>query len=221
MNSILIVDDHDLFREGLRGIIDHWDDFEVCGEAINGVEALNMAHELLPDIILMDIHMPLMDGLEATRRISIDLPSTRIIILTMSEEEEDLFTAIQFGAMGYVSKNTPSRRLHDELRKLLIGEAPLSGLMAQKILSVFRGSKPYPHPTPNTGDDLSKREIEILELVVKGDTNSEIASALNITENTVKKHLKNILEKLHLNNRLQAAVFAVKQGLVKLANPAK
>jgi DNA-binding NarL/FixJ family response regulator len=219
MNSILIADDHMLFREGLQSIIKHWDDFEVCAEVSNGVDAVKKANELLPDIILMDIHMPVMDGIEATRRISKELPAIKIVMLTMSEDEENLFTAIQCGAQGYVLKDTPSRRLHDELRRLSRGEAPLSGLMAQRILMEFRELRQNPHSALDTDDELTRREIEILEYVVKGDSNTEIASALNISENTVKLHLKNILEKLHLRNRIQAAVFAVKQGLVKDTKP--
>ncbi len=219
MNSILIADDHILFREGLQSIIGHWDDFKVCAEVSNGVEALQKAHELLPDIILMDIHMPVMDGIETTQRISKELPSIKIVMLTMSEDEDNLFTAIQCGARGYILKNTPSRRLHDELRRLMQGEAPLSGLMAQRILLEFRELKQNPHSEIDKDEALTRREIEILEYVARGDTNTEIASTLNISENTVKLHLKNILEKLHLRNRIQAAVFAVKQGLVKGPKP--
>lgn len=214
MNSILIVDDHILFREGIRGIIGHWDDFEVCGEASNGAEAIKMAHEMLPDIILMDIHMPVMDGLEATRRISGELPSTRIVILTISEDEEDLFKAIQYGAQGYVLKDTPSKRLHDELRKLLQGETPLSGLMATKVLEEFNRATGQHHPSCEQCEPLTEREQQVLELVVNGMSNVEIAEQIFLSENTVKKHLRNILEKLHLNNRVEAAVYAVRRGLV-------
>jgi DNA-binding NarL/FixJ family response regulator len=214
MNTILIVDDHLLFREGLRGIIRHWDDFEVCGEARDGKEALKLARELLPDIILMDINMPLMDGIEATRRISHELPSIRIVMLTMSEEEENLFKAIKSGAQGYILKDTPSKRLHDELRRMLEGEAPLSGLMAAKVLEEYgrvisQKSSTFAYRAP-----LTPREQEVLQLIVQGLSNSEIAEKTFLSENTVKKHLRNILDKLHLNNRVEAAVFAVREGLV-------
>lgn len=214
MNSILIVDDHVLFREGIRGIIGHWDDFEICGEASNGSEAIKIAQEILPDIILMDIHMPIMDGLEATRRISSELPSTRIVILTISEDEDNLFKAIQFGAHGYVLKDTPSKRLHDELRRLLQGETPLSGLMATKILEEFNHSTGQHHPSCKHCEPLTEREQQVLELIVQGLSNHEIGEQIFLSENTVKKHLRNILEKLHLNNRVEAAVYAVRQGLV-------
>jgi two-component system nitrate/nitrite response regulator NarL len=214
MNSILIADDHVLFREGMQFIIGHWEDFEVCGEASNGAQAIELAHELLPDILLMDVHMPVMDGIEATRRLSRELPSVRIVMLTISEEEEDLFNAIKCGAQGYVLKDTPSKRLHDELRRMLQGESPLSGLMATKVLDEFNrfggsSQKPYEYQEP-----LTKREQQVLELLVEGLSNSQIADKICLSENTVKKHLRNVLDKLHLNNRVEAAVYAVREGLV-------
>jgi len=214
MNSILIADDHILFREGLAGIIAHWDDFEVCGEAKDGAEALKLAHELLPDIILMDINMPVMDGIEATRRISRELPSIRIVMLTMSEDEENLFNAIKFGAQGYVLKDTPSKRLHNELRRMLIGETPLSGIMATKVLEEFSRFNSPGQAFMEYREPLTERELQVLELLVEGLSNSQIAERIYLSENTTKKHLHNILEKLHLNNRVEAAVYAVRQGLV-------
>jgi DNA-binding NarL/FixJ family response regulator len=215
MNTILIVDDHVLFREGMRNIISHWDDCEVVGEAANGLEALSLARELLPDIILMDISMPVMDGINATKQIVSELPSTRIVMLTMSEEKEDLFNAIKNGAQGYVLKDTPSKRLHDELRRMVQGEAPLSGLMASKVLEEFNRLRTQPKPTYAVQEPLTSREQEILELVAQGLSNPEIAEKIYISENTVKKHLRNILDKLHLNNRVEAAVYAVREGLVE------
>ncbi len=214
MNTILIVDDHVLFREGMRNIIRHWDDCEVIGEASNGLEALNLARELLPDIILMDIAMPVMDGINATKQISGELPSVRIVMLTMSEEEDDLFNAIKCGAQGYVLKDTPSKRLHDELRRMLQGETPLSGLMATKALEEFSRSRNQSRTLSDYREPLTEREHQVLELLVAGLTNTEIAEKIYLSENTIKKHLHNILQKLHLNNRVEAAVFAVKEGLV-------
>jgi two-component system nitrate/nitrite response regulator NarL len=214
MNSILIVDDHVLFREGMRLIIGHWEDFEVCGEASNGVQAIKLAHTLHPDIILMDIHMPVMDGLEATRRILCDLPSIRIVILTMSEAKEDLFNAIKYGAQGYLLKDTPSKRLHDELRRMLQGETPLSGLMTTKMLEGFsRYNSPYQSPA-EYHEPFTEREHQVLELLVEGLSNRQIADRIYLSENTTKKHLRSILEKLHMNNRVEAAVYAVREGLV-------
>ena len=214
MNSILIADDHILFREGLNGIIAHWDDFQVCGEALNGAEAIKLAHELLPDIILMDIHMPVVDGIEATRRITRELPAIRVVMLTMSEEEENLFNAIKCGGQGYILKDTPSKRLHDELRRMLHGESPLSGLMATKFLEEFSRTSSQADTGMDYREPLSEREQRILELLVQGLSNSEIAENIFLSENTIKKYLHNILEKLHLNNRVEAAVYAVREGLV-------
>ena len=216
MNSILIADDHTLFREGLIHIMSHWEDFQVCGEASNGAEALRLAHDLLPDIVLMDIDMPVMDGIEAARRISRELPSIRILILTISEDEENLFKAIQAGADGSILKDTPSRRMRDQIRGLIEGETPLSSVMATKIFEKFRTTHPdgsLSRPTPD--EPLSRRDQDVLELLVQGLTNPEIAERLVISENTVKKHIRNILENLHVENRVEAAIYAVRAGLVK------
>jgi DNA-binding NarL/FixJ family response regulator len=215
-NTLLIVDDHYLFREGLRNIIRHWEDFEVVGEAKDGQEAVSIARELLPDIVLMDITMPVMDGLQATRQIARELPGTRVVILTMSEDEDNLFEAIRNGARGYVLKDIPSTGLHKKLTAVLRGEAALSGLMATKILNEFSKPKPDLDASELAGlEPLTEREHQVLELVVQGLNNPEIAERLHLSENTIKKYLHNILEKLHLNNRVEAAIYAVKQGLVK------
>jgi len=216
-NTILVVDDHLLFREGLCNIIGRWDDFEVVGEAQNGAEAIQKTRDLLPDIILMDITMPVMNGIQATRQISRVYPATKIVILTVSEEEDNLMEAIKSGAKGYVLKDTPSRRLHDQLRSVLRGEAALSGVMAEKILQEFNRPRDFTVTEEAiTVEALTDREQEVLQLVVKGLTNSEIGERLTISENTVKKYLHNILEKLNLNNRVEAAIYAVKEGLVKI-----
>lgn len=215
MNTVLIVDDHALFREGLHNIITRWEDFKVVGEAKNGQEALQFAQELMPDIILMDISMPVMNGIEATQRIVREIPSISVVILTMSEEAEDLFEAIKVGARGYVLKDTPSHRLHDKLVGVLQGEAPLSGLMATKILNEFNKLNEGPEARLVAGrDPLTAREQQVLELVVQGLSNPEISARLFLSQNTVKKYLHNVLEKLHLNNRVEAAIYAVREGLV-------
>lgn len=214
MNTILIADDHVLFREGIRALIGHWDDFKVVGEASNGSQAVEMALELKPDILLMDVHMPVMDGIEATRRLTRELPDIRIVMLTVSEDEDDLFRAIKFGAHGYVLKDTPSKRLHDELRRLLKGETPLSGLMATKMLEEISQPGSPSQAQGEARESLSEREKEVLCLLAEGLSNSQIAERVHLSENTVKKHLRSILEKLHLNNRIEAAVYAVKEGFV-------
>ena len=214
MNTILIVDDHVLFREGMRNIVRNWDDYEVIGEAANGQEAVDLSRELLPDIILMDISMPVMDGIQATKVITGEMPTTRVVMLTMSEDEEDLFNAIKNGAHGYVLKDMPSKRLHSELCRMLEGETPLSGLMATKMLDEFGSSSKPNQSSPDYQIPLTEREQQVLELLVEGLTNAEIAERIYLSENTIKKHIKNILEKFHLNNRVKAAVYAVREGLV-------
>ena len=214
MNSILIADDHILFREGLRSLIGHWTDFVVAGEASNGAEAVEMAHELLPEIVLMDVTMPVMNGIEATRRIARELPSTHIVMLTVAEEPDYLFQALKNGARGYVLKDTPSRRLRDLLRGVLRGETPLSGAVATLMLENFRREESEPAASPEV-EPLTEREQQVLEWVVEGLTNAEIATQLYLSENTVKKYLRNILQKLHLNSRVEAAVYAVREGIVE------
>lgn len=214
--TLLIVDDHVLFREGLHQLISNWPDFEVVGEARNGQEAVNMAQELLPDMILMDITMPIMDGLQATRQIARELPFTRIVMLTMSDTEENLFHAITYGARGYILKDTPSSGLHKKLLGVLRGEAALSGSMATKILNQFTQQQMEPEAQITVGiEPLTERERQVLEQVAHGLSNPEIAEKLYLSENTIKKYLHNILEKLHLNNRVEAAVYAVREGLFK------
>ena len=211
MNTIVIADDHGLFREGLRSIMEKWDDFAVVGEASNGQHALELARALLPDIVLMDIHMPVLNGLEATEKIAREMPAVKVVILTISEEESDLFAAIKAGASGYVLKDMPSRRLHSMLQGVLEGQAPLSGLMAAKMLDEF--SRPPQGQASAAVDALTDREQQVLDLVARGLTNQEIGLQLHLSENTIKQYLHNVMEKLHLNNRVEAALYAVKQGI--------
>lgn len=214
MLRILLVDDHVLFRKGVAALLASRQNIQVVGEASNGLEAIETARELLPDVILMDINMPRCDGLEATRRIKREMPHVKIVMLTVSDDDQHLFDAIKSGAQGYLLKDLEPRQLHELLENISRGEAPLSGVIAAKILKEF--SRPVPE-TEQGGEmieELTSREAEILQLVAEGKTNREIAAFLVISENTVKIHLRNILEKLHLQNRIQAAVYAVRQGLV-------
>lgn len=212
---ILLVDDHSLFRKGIAALLSSQPHLQVVGEAANGSEAIERARELVPDVILMDLTMPKCNGLEATRAIKQESPHVHIIMLTVSDDDHDLFTAIKNGAEGYLLKTLEPQELYEMLNKLRYGEAPISGKLAAKILQEFRQMKQNPNGLIEPPNELTQREIEILELVVQGATNGEIAKALCITENTAKIHLRNILEKLHLQNRIQAAVYAVRQGLVK------
>lgn len=209
--QILLVDDHALFRKGLVGLLKSEEAFEVVGEAEDGVEAVEKAKQLKPDIILMDISMPQMDGIEATRKIREVLPSTKVVILTILEEDERLFDAIKAGANGYVLKKVQPGYLLETLCGVARGEAAISGMMAAKILEEFAAQSRKGFK--ETHDGLSAREKEVLQHLTKGMTNKEISATLDIADNTVKNHLKNILAKLHVENRVQAAKFALEHGL--------
>lgn len=212
---VLLVDDHVLFRSGVAGLLRQQEEFEVVGEAQDGEEALEKATELMPDLILMDVYMPKMNGLETTRRLKEVLPYVRIVMLTASDEDKDLFEAVKAGAHGYLLKKINPRELFQNLRGVLQGEAPMSRHIATKLLDEFarlsRGDVTDARPQQK----LSPREQEVLEHLTKGATNKEIAASLGISENTAKNHLKNILEKLHLQNRVQAAAYALREGLVR------
>ncbi|MBU2008744.1 MAG: response regulator transcription factor [Chloroflexi bacterium] len=214
--TVLLVDDHALFREGLAALLSTQDGIEIVGEAASGEEALEKARELLPDVILMDILMPGMGGLDATRRIKEEMPHTRVVILTVSEEEEDLFEAIKAGAEGYLLKTVKSRDLIDMLLGVLRGEVALSRVIARKLWEEFaeqakKQETPSLLPPPN----LTRREMEVLRFLSEGFSDKAIASRLGISQRTVKNHVHNILAKLQLQNRVQAAAYALRQGLVK------
>jgi len=211
---VLLVDDHPLFRKGIASLLSSEPGFEVLGEASDGQEAIEKARDLMPDVILMDISMPGVNGLEATQRIKQEIPYVRIVILTVSDEDQNLFEAIKSGAQGYLLKKIEPQTLFQTLRGVLEGEAPLSRVMATKLLAEFaRQRRAASEPRTPTAT-LTEREKEVLGLLAAGKTNKEIAGALAIAENTVKNHLKNILEKLHLENRVQAATFALREGLL-------
>lgn len=211
---ILLVDDHDLFRKGIARLIDSQPDFEVVGEARDGKEALEKAHAHEPDLILMDIEMPRWNGTEATRRIKSEMPSKHIVMLTVSDDDRNLFDAVRAGASGYLLKSVKPEDLFRHLRGVMDGEAAISPLLATKIMREF-SRLDQSAPIPRTVEGLSPREVEVLGLVAKGFTNREIGDHLHIAENTVKNHLRNILDKLHLNNRAHAAAFAVRHGLIQ------
>jgi DNA-binding NarL/FixJ family response regulator len=211
---ILLVDDHDLFRKGIARLIDSQPDFQVVGEARDGRDALEKALALEPSVILMDIEMPNWNGTEATRRIKAELPNVAVVMLTVSDDDQNLFAAIRAGASGYLLKSVKPDELFRRLRGVVRGEAAISPILASKILTEF-ARLDQSVPVPRTVDGLSPRETEVLGLVSKGLTNREIGETLHIAENTVKNHLRNILDKLHLNNRAQAAAFAVRHGLIQ------
>ncbi len=212
---ILLVDDHVLFRKGVAALLATRPGIEVVGEANDGLEAVARARETMPQVILMDISMPNCDGLEAVRVIKREMPRVRIIMLTVSDDDHDLFNAIKNGADGYLLKDLEPQQLFAMLDGVRRGEVPMSGPIAARILQEFRKPGGQPADRQELREELTPREIEVLAEVVKGLTNKEIAAALSITENTVKIHLCNILDKLHLQNRIQAAVYAVREGLVQ------
>ncbi len=211
---VMLVDDHVLFRKGIAAVLASRPDLEIVGEAGDGFEAIERARETVPDIILMDINMPKCNGLEAVKSIKQEMPHVHIIMLTVSDSDHDLFAAIKNGADGYLLKNLEPEQLFEMLEGMRHGESPISGSVAAKILGEFRQPSEASNHSEGSKDGLTPREFEVLELIVQGQTNKEIASSLSIAEDTVKIHLRNILEKLHLHNRIQAAVYAVRQGLV-------
>ena len=204
---VLIVDDHQLFRRGVSSLLAGREDIEVVGEANNGAEAVERARELMPDVVLMDIKMPGLDGLAATKQLKAEMPYVRIMMLTVSETDEDLFEAIKAGASGYLLKNVDPDHLVASVLQVQRGEVPIAPTMAAKIL------RELTTPSETSIHSLTSRERQVLELLASGMANKEIAFALKISENTVKNHLRNILEKLHLQNRVQAALYAVRMGL--------
>jgi DNA-binding NarL/FixJ family response regulator len=221
---ILLVDDHKLFRRGIELLLASHEGFEVVGSAGDGLEAIALARKTEPDLILMDVEMPRCNGLEAVRQIKSEMPHVKVVMLTVSDDSDDLFDAIKSGAQGYLLKDIEPDQLVDMLEGVRHGEAPLSGLMAARILDEFSRAAPVARSVADqesavlAGDaapGLTEREIEVLELVVAGRSNTEIAKDLFITTYTVKNHLSNILSKLHLQNRVQLAVYAVRQRLVE------
>jgi len=213
---VLLADDHPLFLQGVRSLLDSHPGIEVVGTARDGCEAITLAQQTIPDVILMDISMPGCSGLEATQQIKREFPHIQIVILTVAEDENMILEALKSGAQGYLLKDLEAYQLFSMLEGLRRGEAPLSGSIAAKILKEFTHPAPHPSEEYPVKEELSEREREVLELVVEGKTNREIAVDLFITENTVKTYLANILAKLHLQNRIQAAVYAVRQGLVEI-----
>ena len=208
---LLLVDDHALFLDGLRAVFSYEGEFEVAGVAYSADAAVEQVRKLHPDVVLMDVDMPAEDGVEATRRIKAEAPDTAVVMLTVHDDTERLLAAMKAGAQGYLLKNIRSAELLEQLRGLSQGEAAISRRMAIRILQEFqRRSDPQ---EPDT--DLTNRELEILELVAGRLSNKEIAAKLVISEHTVKNHLKNILSKLHVRSRREAAAYGVARGWVR------
>ena len=215
--KVLVVDDHTLFRRGIAAVLANQENLEVVGEALDGLEAIEKAKEIAPDVILMDLNMPRCSGLEAIQALQTEMPQVNILVLTVSENEADLFAAMKFGARGYVLKNTEPDELIHAILHIAQGGVIVSPLMATKLLTEFKDltAGVEKESIQEADSDLSPREGEVLQLVAQGASNKKIADSLFISENTVKTHLRNIMEKLHLANRSQAAAYAVKRGLTQ------
>jgi len=217
---VLLVDDHALFRSGIKLLLQRHDDFEVVGEAGDGLEGAKRAKQLSPDVVLLDLNMPGISGREALALILGDAPDTHVLMLTVSEDSDDLLFSLRQGACGYLLKNIAAESLTDAVRMASRGDAVISPLMMEKLLDgVPRGGPGAGAPASSTGmdeaDKLSPRERETLLFLARGQSNKEIARTLDLAENTVKIHVQNILKKLGLNSRVQAAVYAVEHGLVQ------
>ena len=215
--KVLVVDDHALFRRGVTAELANREGLEVVGEASDGLEAVQKAEEIVPDVILMDLNMPRYGGLEATQALQTKMPQVNILVLTVSENEADLFAAMKFGATGYILKSSEPDELVHAIFHVAQGGVIISPLMAVNLLTEFKDLEAgvEKEAAQKTDANLSPREGEVLQLVAQGATNKEIADSLFISENTVKTHLRSIMDKLHLANRSQAAAYAVKRGLIK------
>ena len=210
---VLIVDDHDLFRTGLRNLLEE-EGVQIVGEAAGGQEALDIVRELAPDVVVMDLNMPGMGGVEATRHISSIAPLTRVLMLTISDQDNDVIDAIMAGACGYLLKNSSIQDLLAGIRAASLGESLISPAIAAKVLQRVRASSSQPEIESTIRSELSDREIEVLKLIANGKDNAMIAGELHISPKTVKNHISNILMKLQIDNRIQAAVYAVRSGIV-------
>jgi two-component system nitrate/nitrite response regulator NarL len=212
---ILLVDDQPLFRGAIAALIDGQDDLEVVGEAENGLDGVEKAGTLSPDLVVMDVEMPVMNGVEATRLIREQRPSVKVVMLTVSDSDEHVFEAIRLGAHGYLLKDLRPEQLFDMIRSVMRNETPLSPAIAGRLLQEIRdgATTRVASPAPAEAPSVTPRELEILQLVAEGMSNKEIGKRLWITEGTVKNHVHNALEKLHMKNRIQAAAYIVRQGL--------
>lgn len=214
---VLVADDHVLYRRGLEMVLGQEPDIEIVGEANDGVEAVAAVEELLPDVVLMDVRMPRLSGPDATMKVKELVPSTKIIMLTISDEEQDLYDAVRAGANGYLLKDVPGEQIADGIRQVQGGMSLISPSMASTLLSEFaqmikRQEERPAMPVPR----LTERELQVLKLVARGMANRDIAKELFISENTVKNHVRNILEKLQLHSRMEAVMYAVREKILEL-----
>ena len=219
MTRLLLCDDHALFRQGLRSILETEDDMRIIGEAATGREAVRHALETKPDVVLMDIQMPELDGVAATKAILAEDPDVRVIVLTMYRQDRYVFEAIKVGARGYLLKDAGAADLIDSIRRVAAGETLLNAEMAASILDEFRKTEGLPSHPEHRISELTAREEEILRHLAKGASNQEIAARLDVSEKTVRNRLSEIFGKLRLNNRTQAALYALREGIASLQDP--
>jgi two-component system, NarL family, response regulator LiaR len=210
--SIIIVDDHEVVRNGVRAYLNTLPEFKVVGEGASGEEAIPLVAEFIPDVVLMDLIMPGMDGVQTTREIKKISPRTQVVVLTSYHDDIHIFPALKAGAISYILKDMKMDKLVDAIRRAVSGEVTLHPLVASRVLRSLRGESPDEEPILA---DLTERELEVLKLIANGLTNNQIAEKLVISENTVKGHVSNILSKLHLADRTQVAVYAWQKGIVK------
>ena len=210
---VILVDDHDLFRTGLRNLLAD-QGVDVVGEAQTGAEALGLVRDLAPDVVVMDLNMPGMSGVEATRQINVLAPLTQVLVLTISDQDADVLDAILAGASGYLLKDSSIQDLLQGIRSAAVGEALISPHIAAKVLQRVRATSTSPEIADTIRAELSDREVEVLKLIANGTDNAQIAAELHISPKTVKNHISNILMKLQIDNRIQAAVYAVRSGIV-------
>jgi DNA-binding NarL/FixJ family response regulator len=210
---VLLVDDHDLFRTGLRNLLEEQGGLQVLGEAANGAEAVRLVREDAPDVVVMDLNMPAMTGVEATRHITALSPLTRVIVLTISDEDADVMDAIVAGACGYLLKDSSIDDVVSGIRSAAIGASLISPTIASKVLQRVRATTADANMAESIKAELSDRELQVLKLIANGKDNAQIARELVISPKTVKNHISNILMKLQIQNRIQAAVYAVRSGL--------
>ena len=219
MTRLLLCDDHAMFRQGLRSILETEDDVRIIGEASTGREAVRYALETKPDVVLMDIQMPELDGVAATKAILAEDPDIRVIILTMYRQDRYVFEAIKVGARGYMLKDADAGDLISAIRRVAAGETLLNAEMAASILDEFRKTEQLPAHPDHRIRELTDREEEILRHLAQGATNQEIAASLDVSEKTVRNRLSEIFSKLRLNNRTQAALYALREGIASLQDP--
>lgn len=215
---VLLADDHTLVRKGIASLLSSRN-IEVVGEAANGAEAVQKARQLKPSVILMDVQMPVCDGQQATRIIKAEMPEVKIVMLTVCDDDEDLFQAIRNGADGYILKNLKAEEFFDLLTSLERGETAITPSLATRVITEFARQHTRESPQGRSEEQLTARELDVLTLVAHGEPNKLIAQRLKVTENTIKFHLRNVMDKLHLRNRTQLATYALNKGMVNPKAP--